>query len=235
VRMLRSPAAENWECPGEARLPTRRVDPIERRSVQMLYRRGHSVHVVSTGGEFACAKAGVNTADDLGEMVLLMPLVLRGEKAVWGHWEQGAWGRLAVFRFAASVKYASSAGQEGRVVGVEGEMAVDPTDGGLVRLAQIRRWQVDGYPREYDTVAEFGPVAIGGKRYLLPARRVAMFLTPILKQRSWNDEVENVYRKFHLDESPEQEYLNDVRFTGFRAYEPGGGTPGTTLAARGAP
>jgi len=234
MRMLRSPAAENWECPGEPRLPSRRVDPIERRSVQMLYRRGHSVRAMSTGGEFACAKSGVNTSDDMEEMLLLMPLVLHGGKAVWGHWEQGAWGRLAVFRFAASVNYASTAGQEGRMVEVEGEMAVDPEDGGIVRLAQIRRWEVNDYPREYDTVVEFGPVAMSGTRFLLPSRRVAMFLTPILKPRNWNEEMEKIYRKFHLDESPQQEYLNDVRLAGYRAYEPAG-VQGTSLAAKGAP
>ena len=115
------------------------------------------------------------------------------------------------------------------------QMAVDPQDGGIVRLAQVRRWQVGDYPREYDTVVKFGPVGISGARYLLPARRVAMFLTPILKQRNWNEQVENVYRKFHLDKSPQQEYLNDVRFAGYRAYEPAGGVPGTSLAAKGAP
>jgi len=234
VRMLRSPAAEDWECPGEPRLPNRRVDPIERRSLQMLYRRGHSVRAVSTGGEFACAKGGVNTSDDVGEMLLLMPLILRGGKAVWGHWEEGASGPLAVFRFAASVNYESSA-QQARMVQLEGEMEVDPQDGAIVRLAQVRRWMVDGYPREYDTVAEFAPVAMNGARYLLPARRVAMFLTPILKPRTWNNDVENVYRRFHLDKSPEQEYLNDVRFAEYRPYEPGAGTPGTTLAAKVAP
>jgi len=235
VRMLRSPAAENWECPGEPRLPSRRVDPIERRSVPMLYRRGHSLHAVGTGGEFACAKSGVNTSDDVGEMLLLIPQIVRDGKAVWDHWEQGALGRLAVLRFAASVNYALSARQEGRMVEVEGEIAIDPEDGGIVRLAQVRRWEVDGYPREYDTVAEFAPVALSGARYLLPARRVAMFLTPILRQRSWNQEMENIYRKFHLDKSPQQEYLNDVRFTGYRVYEPPAGVPGTSLAAKGTP
>lgn len=218
-RMLRAPGAQNWECPGQARFPTRRLDVIERATLPMLYRRGHVIRAFSPAGEFACMQSGVNTADPIGEVTVLSKLIAAEGKASWSHWEQGRWGKLAVFRFAASINYAASvAKEEGKLVELEGELAVDPADGSIRRLTEIRRWRSDETPREYDTTVEFGPIAMNQVRLLLPIRRVAMFLTPILKPRSWGKEMEATYRKYHLEESPLQEYLNDASYSEYRPY-----------------
>jgi hypothetical protein len=234
ARLLRSPSAPNWECPGTHRLPSRRLDPIERVTVPVIYRRGHALHSFSGGGEFSCSHNGVNTSDEFGEILILVPLIAGDGKAEWSHWEAGAEGPLAVFKFMASVHFSVSVvSEESTAVELEGELAVDPKDGSVRRLTEVRRWQRNSYPREYDTAVEFGPIAMGGVRLLLPIRRVAMFLTPILKPASDN-RIEGYYRKFHLEKSPLQEYLNDVRFGEYRAYSSpeshGGSTADVRLA-----
>jgi hypothetical protein len=213
--LLRSPAAPNWECPRAPRLPTHRLDVIERATLPVIYRRGHALHAFSPGGEFACMQHGVNTSDEFSEMHLLVPLVTGGHKAAWSHWEDSAEGKIAVFRFSAAVSYTGSVGDEEPIVNLTGEMGVNPRDGSVLRLVEIRRWDRNQAAREYDTAVEFGAVALGGMRLLLPARRVAMFQTPILKPAS-DSAVDGYYKKFHLEKSPLQEYLNDVRFGEYR-------------------
>jgi hypothetical protein len=215
--MLRSPAAPNWECPGTPRLPSRRLDVIERATLPVIYRRGHALHAFSPGGEFACAQHGVNTADEFSEMYILIPLVTSGGKTVWSHWEESPDGKIAVFRFSAAVNYTGSGADEERSVDLTGELGVNPKDGSVMRLVEVRRWEHDSVSREYDSAVEFGAIAMAGMRLLLPMRRVAMFMTPILKPATLNSTIEGYYRKFHLDKSPLQEYLNDVRFGEYRA------------------
>jgi hypothetical protein len=234
AQLLRSPAAPNWECPGPPRLPTRRLDVIERATLQVIYRRGHALHAFSPGGEFACAQHGVNTSDEFGEMQILVPLVAREGKAVWSHWEESSEGKIAVFRFSASVTYAGSGPDEERLVDLSGELGLNPRDGSIVRLVEMRRWEHQSVMREYDTAVEFGAIALEGMRLLLPVRRVAMFQTPILKPPTWDATIEGYYRKFHLEKSPLQEYLNDVTFGEYRPFtgpQDGAGSAAASVAA----
>jgi hypothetical protein len=230
--LLRSPAAPNWECPGAPRLPSRRLDVIERATLPVIYRRGHALHAFSTGGEFACMHRGLSTSDEFSEFHTLLPLVAREGKAEWSHWEDSAEGKIAVFRFSASVNYAGT--NDPLAMDLQGEIGVNPKDGSIVRLVEIRRWEHDSVTREYDSAVEFGAIAMGGMRLLLPVRRVAMFMTPILKPVTGNSTMAGYYRKFHLEKSPLQEYLNDVRFGEYRAYASpaeGEGTAAASVAA----
>jgi hypothetical protein len=218
AELLKSPSAQNWECADAPRLPTHRLDAIERASLPVIYRRGHALHAFTAGGEFACTEHGINTSDEFSEVHVLVPLVVGGGKAVWSHWESSAEGRLAVFRFSASVNYTATVTADERRVDLRGEIAVNPKDGALVRMVEIRRWEQNSIACEFDTAVEFGAVALSGKRLLLPVHRVAMFMTPILKAPTWDRTVESYYRKFHLEKSPLQEYLSDVHFGEYRPY-----------------
>ena len=220
--MLRAPTAPNWECPGSARLPSRRLDVIERATLPVIYRRGHEVHAFSTGGEFACTQRGVNTADEFRELHVLIPLVAGKGKTMWSHWEESAEGKIAVFRYVADVNYGGDTNEPLLLMNLSGEIGVNPTDGSIVRLVEIRRWGRGWTTREYDSAVEFGAVAIGRSRLLLPLRRVAMFQTPILKPAEWDSTMEKYYRKSHLEKSPLQEYLNDVRYREYRLYASAG-------------
>jgi hypothetical protein len=229
----RSPAAEDWECPGEPKEGYRRLSVIERTSVTVVYRGGQVVHTLGgKGGEFECSQGGVSNTDDFGEVLSWVPRFTGEGKVVWSHWEQGANGLLAVFRYAAGVSYkpqtccVNSASFPATVVDVEGEIAVSSADGSVLRLTETRRWKEDRHgwfaAREYDTMVEYGSVEIGGTAYTCPVRRVAIFLTPLLRPRSWRKPGDAFYRRFGLTDSPLQEYLNDVSFGPYRLYGPGG-------------
>jgi hypothetical protein len=87
--------------------------------------------------------------------------------------------------------------------------------------------------KEYDSALEFGQVSIGGVTVLGPVRRISMYLAPLMAPRTTSSMAESTYRRFQLTDSPLQEYLNDIRFGGFRPYNPA--EPQPALTARSDP
>jgi len=110
---------------------------------------------------------------------------------VFSHWEQGTDTQLAVFRYAVPLEVADFqigfcclADPDGTTVfrkrsGYHGEIAIDPATGAILRLTVL----ADLEPRLpllfTNIMVEYGPVTIGGKAYILPARSVS-----ISRQRS---------------------------------------------------
>jgi hypothetical protein len=139
-------------------------------------------------------------------------------KLVWSHWEQGAAGPEAVFRYAVPAEkshYQVKAGWciEGSVReflrpqefnGYQGEIAVDPANGTILRLILRAEPKPTDPFVHADIVVEYGPVEIGGKTYICPVRGVALLLevdcnlpgtSPGLLQTSLNDVV---FHQYHL-------------------------------------
>lgn len=233
IRWYASPVLEHWECPGRPKMDHRRLSVIERSTATVFHRGGHTLRVMSGAGEFACSQGGLNTADEMGEIAVAVPIILSHDRALWSHWERGAAGPVAVFQYAAMVTYQGSAGAHASGLEMRGEIALDPRDGAIVRLTEIRRWKEGPFVKEYDTEVEFGRVTIEGRTLMFPVRRTAMFLVPAMRPRSAGGHVEDAYRKYHLEESPLQEYLNDVTFSNYRAYVAPAGSPeaGTVTAS----
>lgn len=234
---VRAPTAANWECPGQPKLGYQRLSPIDYSRVAVVNRNGRELHALGEkGGEFVCPENAVSTIEEFGKVLEWVPKIVADGKVDWSHWEQGPSDLLAVFRYAVVLSRRSVQ------IDIQGEIALDPKDGSILRLTETRRWKKHesapetilptnvapdaatraGYDAtvEYDTAVEYGPVNLGGVVYLCPIRRIAIYLTPILWPPGMNQEHDELYRRFNLAESPLQEYLNDVSFTQYRLYGP---------------
>jgi len=140
-----------------------------------------------------------------------------GSEFTWSHWEQGADGPQAVFRYAVSqdtstfqVGFCCLADPDGtilfkRKVGYHGEIAIDPASGAVLRLTVV----ADLEPRlpmlSSGIMVEYGPVVIGGKTYICPTRSVSISRQRTVKLlREWGESF-GVYGRFET-------ILNDVTF-----------------------
>jgi hypothetical protein len=136
-------------------------------------------------------------------------------KIVWGHWERGANGPLAVFRFTVpkqsshyEVDFPSVSSDDKVRPAYHGEFAVDPASGAIMRIAL----QGDLEPPHQDEtsalVVEYGPVSIGGTQYICPVRAVAFSSAPVVVGRM-GEEVKLPIL---------QTRLNDILFTRYRLF-----------------
>jgi hypothetical protein len=219
----RAPPAANWECPGEPKVGHQRMSIIDQSSVTVVNRNGQELHALGErGGEFECPENGVSTTEEFAKVLSWVPRIVAHSKVEWSHWESGAVGLLAVFRYSASIVHRSIP------VDVEGEIAMNPADGSILRLTQIRRWTRHepasdtraAYDTgvEYDSAVDYGAVTIGGTVYTCPVKRVAIYLAPMLRPKGTDGQGDEIYHRFGLSESPLQEYLNDIAFTRYRLY-----------------
>ncbi len=222
---LRAPSAANWECPGQPKIGYQRISVIDRSSVTVVNRNGHELHALAErGGEFACPENAVSTTEEFGKVLAWVPKMIAHGNMTWNHWEEGLSGLLAVFRYSVLVSHKSLS------VDIHGEIALNPADGSILRLIEMRRWKKHqpaseaggayDAAEEYDTAVDYAPVNLGGAIYLCPIKRVAVYLTPILWPQGSNARHDEIYRRFRLAESPLQEYLNDVSFTQYHVYGP---------------
>jgi hypothetical protein len=224
LNLWRAPSAANWECPGEPKIGYRRLTIIDQTKVAVVYRHGHELHALGgKGGEFECPENSVSTTEEFSRVLSWVNQVIAHGALSWSHWEQGSATLLAVFEYSSPVSYQFPAQAE-----VHGEIAINPADGAIVRLTQIRRWSerepgFNGGPAfeatiEDDSELDYGPVNIGGSVFWCPVRSVALYRTPILWPRGSDPALDAIYREDGLTESPLQEYLNDVIFSQYRLY-----------------
>jgi hypothetical protein len=219
----RAPPAAHWECPGEPKTGHQRLSVIDQSSVTVVNRHGRELHALGErGGEFECPENAVSTTEEFGRVLEWVPKIVSDGCVTWSHWEQGSSGLAAVFHYSVRFTHRSIP------VDVQGEIALNPGDGSIVRLTESRRWikhepasdSRAAYDRavEYDTAIDYGAVSIGGTVSICPVKRVAIYLAPILRPQGADAQGDGMYRKFGLSGSPLQEFLNDVSFTRYRLY-----------------
>jgi hypothetical protein len=224
LNLWRAPSAANWECPGEPKIGYRRLTIIDQTKVAVVYRHGHELHALGEkGGEFECPENSVSTTEEFARVLAWVAKVIAHGKVSWSHWEQGPATLLAVFDYSSLVSYRPPAQVE-----VHGEIAINPADGAILRLTQIRSWSehepgFNGGPGfeaaiEHDSELDYGSVNIGDSVFWCPVRRIALYRTPILWPRGSDPALDAIYREDGLTESPLQEYLNDVTFSQYRFY-----------------
>lgn len=193
---------------------------------RLLFRDGKEIVDTQTSkGE--PLKQGERVLSTVGTFGPFLVTVLKGATSAgsdleWSHWEQGADGPQAVFRyrvpqetpfFRVGFGYLT---RDDRLVPWEkkelyhGEFAVDPASGTILRLTV----QADLEPRlpmqQSDVMVEYTPVMIGGTTYFCPTRSVT-----VSRQRTtmdiheWSESFkvyapfetvlsDMAYQKFHL-------------------------------------
>jgi len=125
----------------------------------------------------------------------------------WSHWEQGSTGLQAVFSYKVPQKAshytvvfpsegtepASTFGKDSaalpadegtekarHVPAYHGEIAVNPTDGSIMRLTMVADLKSGDPVIKADVMVEYGPVELGGKTYICPVKSVALSLDHII-------------------------------------------------------
>lgn len=141
----------------------------------------------------------------------------------WSHWEVGAGGRHAVFRYEIPAE--RSGYQVGacclpdgdgnisfeETVGYHGEIAIDPASGAILRLELVADLKSTTPLVRSDIMIEYGPVEIGGKTYICPVRSVSISrgrsVTPLTE---WDE----TFRTY----GPYATMLNDVAFERYHMF-----------------
>ena len=163
---------------------------VDRISANLLYRDGQEVVETDRNKNArspAPYQAGSNNWGEFGMILgVVMADVLKG-KLGWGHWERGAAGPVAVFRYAVAegrshrtVKYCCVMSGDGAMhefktlAPYHGEIAVDPKTGTVFRLTVQSDLKPNHEISRADVVVEYGPVDIGGRSYICPLRSVSI-------------------------------------------------------------
>jgi hypothetical protein len=215
-----------------ARLPHQELGPLDRAKPELgrlFYMTDEAQTVTySNGQEVANAASGENSGwqgADLGlstsgEFGPILKMVL--EDALqrglsWGHWEQGASGPLAVFRYnvpegLSHYEIVSWVGKPPYFPAYDGELAIDPATGAVLRITI----QSSGAGQSNDLLdssilVEYAPVAIGGRMYDCPVRCVAISRTHVSGPVSGE-------AKDAPGSAEAPGFLNDVTFTGYHLF-----------------
>ena len=145
-------------------------------------------------------QSGLTNWGVFGPLLEVVVNDISGGRTEWSHWEQGTRSILAVFRYDVpqdesnyDVQYCCfTSGKTWDFSGKElwnvyesltpayhGEIAVDPETGAILRLT-IETVIPDGQPiYGAKLLAEYSPVELGGREYLLPARSVSISVAPV--------------------------------------------------------
>jgi hypothetical protein len=236
----------NLYAPTIRYIPYRRLSLTETSTTQVLYHNGQEFTQADKRGDaFALGNENLGISGRFGSVLTPVAEVLAANKVVWSHWEQGAHGVLAVFRYERtepSIWYFYQFGGKWKgptvVSHIQGKLALNPLDGSIVRLTEVAR---DSYPTTVDppgklpvtkdrlaerrNVVEYGPVQIGETVYLCPVRWVVSSLRQIWDPRGvgWNspDSADNLaYRRWNLSKSPVEEELAGVAFSQYHLWTP---------------
>jgi VWFA-related protein len=169
---------------------------------------------------------GLRTWGAFGPVLGLVLVDAAQNKLGWGHWEQGASGQLAVFRYAVpknkshyEVRYccvAASYGLESNAFqemsGYHGEITVDPATGIIARITVEAELEA-GDPISLAAIAvEYGPVELGGVAYNCPSRSVSISVAKTI--RNMQDLSGHSWRTM----GPRQMLLNHVDFDQYHLF-----------------
>ncbi len=190
----------------------------------VLYRNGKEV--VDSGG--AKGKRGKAENGYLVTYGVFGPLLGAVTDAIasglaWSHWEVGAGGRHAVFRYeipAERSRYQVGAcclpDGDGNIsfeetVGYHGEIAIDPLSGAILRLELVADLKSTTPLVRSDIMIEYGPVEIGGKTYICPVRSVSISRgRSVIVLTEWDES----FRTY----GPYTTMLNDVAFEQYHMF-----------------
>jgi hypothetical protein len=205
---------------------------VDKTSAGILYRDGREI--VETEGSKNAGQAPTQTGStSWGEFGLLlgyvMADVLKG-KIGWGHWEQGAAGPIAVFRYAVAegkshyiVKYCCDMTSDGAmhefkaVPPYHGEIAVDPKTGTVLRLVVKSDLKPNQEISRADVAVEYGPVDIGGRSYICPINSVSITTASFVVAKG----IKYVGTDAYYDDivgTPKVTSINDVVFRNYHQF-----------------
>jgi VWFA-related protein len=186
----------------------------------VLYRNGDEVKEFVKGQEQEKGEASLKMSVKFSPVLTAAVDAAHGD-LVWSHWEQGANGPQAFFRYMVpkekshyEVAYCcllddgEGSGPFQRLTGYHGEIGIDPQSGAILRLT-IEADLEDNLPiLRHGILVEYGPVDIGGKTYIGIVRGIAILRArTILRIHEWGERF-NTFGSFQttLDDNSFADY-----------------------------
>jgi VWFA-related protein len=156
-------------------------------------------------------------------LAALRDAIQRPTDMAWNRWEQSPAGPVAVFRYtipAETSRYQAKAcclpDGDGRsaflhYVGFHGEIAIDPRTGTVIRLELSADLKSTTPVVQSRIMIEYGPVDIGGTKYVCPVRSISMMRARSVAETSEWDESFLTY-------GPYATMLNEIEFSNYRVF-----------------
>jgi VWFA-related protein len=207
------------------------LHPVGKSTVNILYRDGQEVVESEAKGKKSGAVQGLTTSGQFGPILATVLVDAAQGKLAWSHWEQGAAGSQAVFRYAIpkekshyQVQFCCVAGDNGNRVfqqfsGYHGEIAVDPDNGTILRLTLEADLKSTDPIVKANMLVEYGPVEIGGKSYLCPVKSISVSQVRPLHSLLMQDfRTGNVTQDTQNLPGPLQTLVNDAVFEHYHVF-----------------
>ena len=182
----------------------------------VAYRDGKEVTRSQIGGNRHRPLPGLETKGEFGPILMtVFGDALKGS-ITWSHWEQGANGQLAVFRYkvphgASHYRVENVMNGSSEAPAYHGEFAVDPGTGAIYWITLTAEGSESSAAQESSISVEYGPEVIGGITYICPVHGVAF------SQARMVDALGNpLPREEQKKVSPH--YLNDATFTQYHLF-----------------
>jgi hypothetical protein len=196
-----------------------RLREVGNSSVTVLY-RDHQEWLDQEKGRKSSSKE-LRTVGEFGPILVTVLNDAAKGTVLWSHWEHGTAGPLAVFHYAvpeqASHYRVASVGamrETQHDPAYHGEIGIDPADGSILRLTVIAELKPENPMTNASLLVEYGPVEIGGVRYVCPVRSLALSLVRIVLEQ-----VDDRDQRMHQTSlGPPQAYLNLVQFTQYHLF-----------------
>jgi hypothetical protein len=142
---------------------------VGRYNVVVFYRDGHETQ----RHDAFQVEQGLTTRGEFGPILTAVMLDASKDNLIWSHWEAGAAGSVAVFRYAVDANHSHYL-VEDRVSGYQGEIAIDPSNGTILRIVLRADMEPANPLLAADLVVEYGPEELGGKLYFCPKKGIAL-------------------------------------------------------------
>jgi len=196
-------------------------------TLTVLYRDGHEV--IDAGPE---SKPGnnpenwnLNTEGEFGPMLLTVLADSAHGKVKWGHWEKRPEAMVAVFDYKVPQRFSHYKVNEPWVdhdttvmPAYHGEIAVNPTDGTILRLTMIAEMKPEELVTTANMLVDYGEVEIGGKKFICPVKSVALSLVHMERKVEidsvgigWEHETRSTL-------GPAQTRVNDMKFSEYHQF-----------------
>lgn len=163
-------------------IPYQPLHRIGQSSVVVSYRNGAEVRgaVTMDRNLIDQAQSGFTTAGEFGPILSVVLNDAMHGTITWGYWEQGAQGKVAVFRYAVPqsksnyvVAIKHGADVEKLVPAYHGEIAIDPASGAILRISILSDTTSEDI-KASEIAVQYGPVTLGGIDYICPVKSEAL-------------------------------------------------------------
>jgi VWFA-related protein len=197
----------------------------------LRYRNGHEEQdAEKKKGSPSARKKDLNFIGVFGPILgsVLVDATRGDSKLIWSRWVQGEEGREAVFRYIVraenphyNVTHCCLVGGNTFLASPRylGELAIDPGTGSILRLTMESEpgWipEPNLNPvlpvKDAAMMVEYGPVEIGGKRYICPRRSVVIMRVRTVSTLTIWDQTFDVY-------APYETLLNDIAYNEYHKF-----------------